>query len=85
MFFIDVHSGQKPGDGQPAYEMWQYGPIVTDTEELFAWLPQWQEIAAKYRAEQQRLLAYTADALDPRMASERGADAIAEYLGHKSV
>jgi hypothetical protein len=31
------------------------------------------------------LLAYTADAQDPRMASQRGADAIAEYLGAGTV
>lgn len=85
VFFIDVHSGQHPSDGQPAYEMWQNGLIVRDAAELFARLPDWQDIAAHYRAEQERLLAYTADAQDPRPASQRGADAIADYLGQQPV
>lgn len=81
VFFVDVHSGRKPGDGPPAYEMWQNGPVLTDASALFAALPQWQDIAAHYRQEQDRLMAYTADASDPRPAAERGAAAIAEYLG----
>lgn len=85
VFFIDVDSGQRPVDGPPAYEMWQNGPVVRDAAELFARLPDWQDIAAHYRAEQQRLLAYTADAQDPRPASQRGADAIADYLGQQPV
>ncbi len=90
VFFLDVHSGlaaggqaaggQAAGGGTPVYEMWQNGPVVTSAQELFRCLPRWQDIAAHYRAEQQRLLAYTADVGNPRPASLRGADAIAEYL-----
>jgi len=85
VLFIDVHSGQQPGDGPPAYEMWQNGPVVTNSAALFAQLPRWQDIAAQYRGEQERLMAYTADASDPRMASQRGADAIADYLGQTTA
>lgn len=80
VFFIDVHSGKVPSDGPPAYEMWQNGPVVRDAGALFDLVPRWQAVAAEYRAEQERLMAYTADTSDPRMASERGADAIAEFL-----
>ncbi|MCU0948926.1 MAG: hypothetical protein MUF47_11855 [Porphyrobacter sp.] len=85
VFFIDVHSDQAAEGAPPAYEMWQNGPVVRDSEELFALLPGWQDIAAQYRAEQQRLLAYTADTQDPRAAGERGAAAIADYLAHRQV
>ncbi len=81
VFFLDVHSEQGAGDGKPAYEMWQNGPVLTGAEQLFEQAPHWQAIAAQYRTEQQRLLAYTADVADPRPAGERGAEAIADYLG----
>jgi hypothetical protein len=85
VFFLDVHSGRDPGNGQPAYEMWLNGPVVTSATDLFARVPQWQDVAARYRGEQERLMAYTADAADPRPASERGAQAIADYLGSASA
>jgi CDP-glycerol glycerophosphotransferase (TagB/SpsB family) len=85
VFFIDVHSGRTPGEGPPAYEMWQNGPILTGGGELFDLLPHWQDIAAQYRSEQERLMAYTADSSDPRPAAERGAAAIAEYLDQQPV
>lgn len=84
VFFLDVHSGGRPGEGKPAYEMWQNGPVVSSADELFRCLPLWQGVAAQYRAEQQRLLAYTADVGDPRPAAERGAEAIAGYLTQQS-
>ena len=83
-FFIDVHSDGPLADGRPAYEMWQNGPVVTAAQDLFALVPQWQDIAAQYRAEQQRLLAYTADTANPRPSSARGADAIGDYLMQQS-
>ena len=80
VFFLDVHS-QDAGESSPAYEMWQNGPVLTSAQSLFGQIPLWQDIAAQHRAEQQRLLAYTADVGNPRPAGQRGADAIAEYLG----
>jgi len=85
VFFIDVHSGKKPGEGPPAYEMWQNGPVVTSAEALFAQLPRWQDVAREYRRVQERLMAYTIDTSDPRPASERGAAAIAEFLEQRAV
>jgi hypothetical protein len=84
-FFIDVHSGKTPGQQPPAYEMWESGPVVTDSEGLFALLPRWQDFAAQYRVEQERLMAYTADTSDPRSAGERGAAAIADYLRERAI
>jgi len=83
-FFIDVHTGRHPGSEEPAYEMWQIGPVVTSAQGLFDLVPQWETFAARYREEQQRLLAYTADTTDPRPASHRGAEAIADYLAARS-
>jgi hypothetical protein len=34
---------------------------------------------------QERLMAYTIDTSDPRPASERGAAALAEFLGQRAV
>lgn len=84
VFFVDVHSGKAPGEGPPAYEMWQNGPVVTNSARLFAQLPRWQEVAAEYREEQKRLMSYTADTSDSRSAGERGAAAIADYLDQKA-
>lgn len=83
VYFLDVHSENGGGGDGPAYEMWQNGPVVTSARGLFPLIPEWQAIAAQYRAEQQRLLAYTADVGDPRPAGERGADAIADYLARR--
>lgn len=83
-FFVDVHSRGNSNEGKPAYEMWQNGPVVTNALDLFALVPQWQDIAVQYREEQQRLLAYTADTSDPRPSSLRGADAVSAYLTQRS-
>jgi hypothetical protein len=65
--------------------MWQNGPVVTSAEALFAQLPRWQDVAREYREVQERLMAYTIDTSDPRPASERGAAALAEFLGQRAV
>jgi len=85
VFFIDVHSGKEPGSGDPEYEFWRNGPVVTVAADLFALLPRFPEFAAQYRAEQRRLMAYTADTTDPRPAAVRGAEAIAEYLHGRHI
>ncbi|VAV90730.1 hypothetical protein MNBD_ALPHA04-51 [hydrothermal vent metagenome] len=79
VYFIDTHSGGHSAQN-PAYEFWLNGPVVTGTDDLFPLLEKWRETGAEYRAEQGRLMNYTADRSDPRPASERGAEAIAQYL-----
>lgn len=80
VFFIDTHAGAAPQDGEPAYEFWRNGPVVRSAEALVAQLPRWREVAVEYRAEQERLMAYTADRTDPRPAAVRGAEAITQFL-----
>ena len=38
------------------------------------------QIAAQYRKAQEQRMAYTADQSDPRPASERGAEALRQYI-----
>jgi hypothetical protein len=78
-FFIDVHSDAAPG-GEPAYDFWRNGPVVRTAAELADMIPQYKEIGAQYHDMQVDRMAYTADASDPRTASQRGAAAITEYL-----
>lgn len=76
--FLDVHSGSSPA--APPYEMWRNGPVVDSVAKLAALLPAWESIAARYRPEQERLMAWTI-ADDPACtASERGAAALTEEL-----
>lgn len=77
--FIDSH-GAKDWQGHENYQFWHNGPVVGSIAELEALLPRWREVAAEYRAEQQRLSAYTIDRA-AEAASLRGARAIAEFLG----
>ena len=80
VFFIDTHS-EDHSEENPAYEFWLNGPVVRKAEDLFPILTNWPQIGSDYRAEQERLMNYTADRSDPRPAAERGAEAIAKYLG----
>jgi len=80
VFFIDVHSDAAGDAAGPAYEFWRNGPVVASAEELGALLPEWQAIGDRHRAEQVRLMDYTADRSDPRPAAVRGAEAIAGYI-----
>ena len=83
VFFIDTHSamiGEPHRPGNPTYEFWTLGPVGRSAEELFSQLEKFQQVAAEYSEQQQKLMDYTADRSDPRSAAERGAEAIADYL-----
>jgi CDP-Glycerol:Poly(glycerophosphate) glycerophosphotransferase len=79
-YFIDVHSKVESGD-EPEYDFWRNGPVVRSAKELAAVIPDFVSIGEDYRAIQIDRMAYTADSSDPRSASERGAEAILEFLG----
>jgi hypothetical protein len=78
-FFIDTHSGNVPG-APPEYDFWNNGPVVRTAKQLIALLPDHAQIAAQYRKAQEQRMAYTADQSDPRPASERGAEALRQYI-----
>lgn len=78
--FLDVHSGSGP-DAPPPYEFWRNGPVVRDLAELQPLLADWRGVAARYRGEQERLMAYTIGDDPARAASDRGADALALAAG----
>jgi hypothetical protein len=78
-FFIDTHSANVPG-APPEYDFWNNGPVVRTAKQLIAFLPDHSQIAAQYRKAQEQRMAYTADQSDPRPASERGAEALRQYI-----
>lgn len=77
-FFLDVHSFAGPT--APAYDFWNNGPVLRDTGQFDALLPQHETIAGQYRAAQVERMAATADSNSPLPASQRGAIAIIDYL-----
>ena len=78
-FFIDTHSAALPG-APPEYDFWNNGPVVGTDKQLIALLPDHAQIAAQYRKAQEQRMAYTADQSDPRLASDRGAEALERYI-----
>ena len=83
VFIIDTHSTETEHNG-PAYEFWKNGPVLRDFDNLTDLLPRWREIGAEYRPEQIRLMSLTADSADPRPASQRGAEALVNWLSAPS-
>ena len=75
-FFLDCRTGR---DDDADLLSWQTGPVFHDAASLAKALPRWREIAAEYRAEQERLFAYTIDMTD-RPANQRAADVIAAAI-----
>ncbi len=78
-FFIDTHSRGDTGDN-PAYEFWRNGPVATSMDALFPMLEQFEDIGARYSAEQVRLMDYTISIDLARSAASRGAMALAEAV-----
>ncbi len=91
-FFIDTHSQKitkpasdaKTADPALPYAFWGNGPVVKSADELFALLPDWQEIGARYRSAQDALFSYSIDDNAAVASTRRGADALALYLGEQS-
>jgi len=82
-FFIDTHSreiGKLHSPDNPTYELWTLGPVASSAEELFPSFEKLMEIGSSFKAQQEKLMDYTADRSDPRPAAIRGAEALAEYL-----
>jgi hypothetical protein len=82
-YFVDARSHEKQRTGHkeaPAYDFWRNGPIVKNARQLAEIIPQFAKIGEEYRAMQIDRMAYTADTSDPHSASERGAEAILDYL-----
>lgn len=77
-FFFDVHR-----NNSGAYDFWRNGPVINTADEMVKLLPDYKNVATKYRSIQIERMAYTVDNTDPRRASERGADAIRQYLAER--
>lgn len=79
-YFFDVLGA--PDHGPPErYEFWRNGEVLHDPAELAARVPHWQDNAAIHLAEQDHLFGYTMDHQPGRTASQRGAEALVNYLG----
>lgn len=80
--FLDAHRQYRPGDANFAH--WQAGPVIASARELPAGLARAvADHAPRYRAEQERLFAYSFD-LTGEASSVRAARAIARLAGHLS-
>jgi hypothetical protein len=75
VYFIDTHIGE----GQ-RYDFWSNGLVVDSVPMLTKELQGFEKIAAQYLPVQLNKMAYTIDRSDPRPASVRGANAIAEIM-----
>jgi hypothetical protein len=83
-FFIDTHGGEDAG-GNPAYEFWRNGPVAHIMDDLYPMLEQFEDIGTRYRADQVRLMDYTIS-IDPDCsAAMRGAYALAQAVGVKTM
>ena len=81
-YFLDPLGRPATGPAE-RYEFWRNGEVSYGSAELATRVPLWQESAASHLAEQDRLFAYTMDYQPGRSASERGAEALAIYLGER--
>jgi hypothetical protein len=75
VFFIDSHA-----KNTAEYDFWGNGPVVGTVADLISILPDYVAIGGQYAAAQQEKMNYTIDRSDPRPASIRGAEALADYL-----
>ena len=75
VFFIDAHANDVA-----AYDFWGNGPVVSSVGELTAILPDYARVGAAFATVQRQKMDYTIDRSDPRPASVRGAEALADFI-----
>lgn len=76
VFFIDTHSWDLPQE-EANRAFWGNGPVIRSVDDLALLLPRHAEIAAQYRAEQDRLFGYTIDHIEGERSVDRAAKVLA--------